>query len=292
MHPPAISVGMPLYNNAETLRQALDSVLSQSENAIEVILSDDGSTDDTWRICEDYADRDSRIRAHRHPRLGYYDNFRFTLDASTAPYFVWLAGDDHWHPDYLARCRDVLDTRPEVVGCVARCQFSRCGHASRLASGTYPLTGSVRENVARYLSFPSDNTRLFGVFRREALVDSFPTEPMHAYDWALCASTLRFGQHHEIADILMARDETPPAAHARLTLQDHRFVGFRLFPVLKMTLYLFWNRKVPISRAVLLSTLKLNVYKHQEAMFYCYPKAYRLLRPVYAPINRRAGWRF
>ena len=61
-----VSIGLPVYNGAVWLSEAIDSLLAQTYGDFELIISDNGSTDDTQEICEQYAARDKRIRYERH----------------------------------------------------------------------------------------------------------------------------------------------------------------------------------------------------------------------------------
>ena len=63
---PKVSIGLPVYNGADYLRTALESIVGQTFADIEITISDNASTDDTQRICEEFADRDSRIRYSRN----------------------------------------------------------------------------------------------------------------------------------------------------------------------------------------------------------------------------------
>lgn len=106
---PVISIGMPVFNGAAHLAQALESLLAQSFTDFEIILSDNCSTDDTPGIIAEYAARDARIRAVRQPEnIGGLPNFRFVLWAARGEFFMWAAYDD-WHdPDYLAALHGAL----------------------------------------------------------------------------------------------------------------------------------------------------------------------------------------
>src|SRR5690348_14159560 len=88
-----LSVGMPLYNNARTVGRALESLLAQTERDLEIIVSDDGSTDDTRAIVDEYARRDSRIRVFYQQKNLNYGNFRFVLARARSPFFMFAAGD-------------------------------------------------------------------------------------------------------------------------------------------------------------------------------------------------------
>ena len=69
------SVIVPVYNVEKYLRQCIESVLCQSCGDLEVILADDGSTDGSGAICDEYAKRDSRVRAYHKPNGGINSSY-------------------------------------------------------------------------------------------------------------------------------------------------------------------------------------------------------------------------
>jgi len=118
---PRVSVGLPVYNGEQYLGEAIEGILNQTFRDLELVISDNGSTDGTEAICRDYAARDQRIRYHRHEvnRGGSWNyNTVFAL-ASSAEYYMWHAHDDKCAPDLIQRCVDVLDRHPEVILCHA-----------------------------------------------------------------------------------------------------------------------------------------------------------------------------
>jgi glycosyltransferase involved in cell wall biosynthesis len=120
-HPPLVSLGLPVYNGANFLAEALDSILAQTYRNWELIISDNGSSDATPRICAAYAARDGRIRYYRHPvNMGASRNFNFTFEVSRGPLFRWTAHDDVCAPDLLERCVAGLLAHPEAVLCHPR----------------------------------------------------------------------------------------------------------------------------------------------------------------------------
>jgi glycosyltransferase involved in cell wall biosynthesis len=99
---PRVSIGMPVYNGAQYIREALDSLLAQTFTDFELIISDNASTDNTQAICEEYARRDSRIRYVRQSEnIGATSNFSFVLNQARSDLFMWAAHDDLWAPDFL-----------------------------------------------------------------------------------------------------------------------------------------------------------------------------------------------
>jgi glycosyltransferase involved in cell wall biosynthesis len=114
--PPVLSVGMPVYNGAATLEAALRSVLSQTVSDLEVIISDNGSTDGTPDICARMMAEDKRIIYVRHEvTLPITANFSFVLHQARAPYFMWAAHDDMREPDMAARLIAGLKAAPSAV---------------------------------------------------------------------------------------------------------------------------------------------------------------------------------
>jgi glycosyltransferase involved in cell wall biosynthesis len=113
---PLISIGMPVFNAGRWLAQAIESVLAQTCADYELLISDNGSTDDTAAIIQHYLRADSRIRWHRFRiNQGLTANWNIVAREARGRYFKWLSGTDRMAPDLLARGVAVLEARPEVV---------------------------------------------------------------------------------------------------------------------------------------------------------------------------------
>jgi glycosyltransferase involved in cell wall biosynthesis len=119
MAAPKVSVVVPIYNQAAFIRETVDSVLAQDYENVELVLSDDGSTDGTTEILREYADREpARVRVVASERnTGIAGAFNRALDAHTGEYVAWLGGDDVMLPGKLSRQVGMLESRPEVTGC-------------------------------------------------------------------------------------------------------------------------------------------------------------------------------
>lgn len=113
---PRVSIGVPVYNGAKFLTATLNSILAQTFTDFEVILCDNGSTDSTPQICDDYAARDSRVRVWRSPKnLGPAANYNKCFALSRGELFKWQAGDDVIAPTFLEKCIAKLDSDPSLV---------------------------------------------------------------------------------------------------------------------------------------------------------------------------------
>ena len=115
---PRVSIGMPVYNGERYVAEAIDSVLKQTFTDLELIISDNCSTDRTAEICAAYAAKDSRVRYYRNElNRGVAWNYNRTFELALGEYFKWAAHDDALAPAYLERCVAALDVLHSVVLC-------------------------------------------------------------------------------------------------------------------------------------------------------------------------------
>ncbi|MDR3534683.1 MAG: glycosyltransferase family 2 protein [Rhodopila sp.] len=259
-----VTVGVPAYNGAATLRRAVESILGQTHQDCRVHISDDGSTDGTGAVGQALAAAHAAVSYTRQPtNLGPSPNFRFLLRQATTPYFMWLAQDDTLEPTYVERMLAALESDPGLVSCVSRVRFVRPDGSTRLASGTYPLQADTTTNLAAYLSGPDDNARQYGLHRTGALQKAFPTSDfLIGYDWALMAGTLLHGRHAEIPDVLMVREETPLRDYMIMIRRHARGWLERVLPMLPMSRDLIFRQKIPLRPPVLKALLHVNLSAH------------------------------
>jgi glycosyltransferase involved in cell wall biosynthesis len=119
MTPPKVSVIVPIYNQAPFIRETVESVLDQDYPNLELVLSDDGSTDGTSDILSEYAEREpERVKLVGSERnTGIAGAFNRALDAHTGDYIAWLGGDDVMLPSKLTRQVATLQAHPDAIGC-------------------------------------------------------------------------------------------------------------------------------------------------------------------------------
>lgn len=113
---PLVSIGVPVRNGAATLVNALESVIHQTYDNLEIIISDNMSTDGTAEICLAYAARDPRIRyVRQNDDLTFAGNFAFLRDQAVGRYFMWAAHDDTRDLDFVERLVAALESNPRAV---------------------------------------------------------------------------------------------------------------------------------------------------------------------------------
>lgn len=167
-----MTVGIPVHNGASTLPRALDSVVGQTYENLEIILSDNASTDETPTLGRDLADKDTRVRYVRHDRLiSAVENFRFVLEQATGDYFMWAADDDAHSPNYVETLAAALSSHPDAM--LAISDIVRFEPGTEPSSGTLFPT-SAADEFTSYKALVRDVvlsgcSEFYGLYRTEGL---------------------------------------------------------------------------------------------------------------------------
>jgi glycosyltransferase involved in cell wall biosynthesis len=186
---PTVSVGIPVFNGADFLADAVESVLNQTFGDLELIICDNASTDQTAEICREYAGRDRRVRYFRNDRnLGAAPNFNRALAHARGAYFKWLAHDDRLAPSYLAATVAALEARPDALLCNTVVNYiNASGH--RIAVYDTGLgTADRAEPALRFAAMvlcSHSCVDFFGLIRRAAIPGE--VEAFHGTDRAFLA---------------------------------------------------------------------------------------------------------
>jgi len=206
---PLVSVGMPVYNGERFLAETLDSLLAQDYPNLEVVISDNASSDSTWEICRQYAATDKRIRLHRNTHnIGILANFRLAMHLSDGPYFMWAAHDDLWEPSCISTLASVLGRYEEVVlACsdydiVYRLSGDRAPHGLRLPS--LSVSNSVFTNAMWMLTYLHPSF-MYALHRASALRQTSFMRGYRQYDFAdqaMLNELSLMGQVHLVPEVL------------------------------------------------------------------------------------------
>ncbi|MGC3982714.1 MAG: glycosyltransferase family 2 protein [Steroidobacteraceae bacterium] len=182
----SIQISIPLctFNGAKYLRLQMDSVLAQTFSCLEVIAVDDGSTDETVAILQDYAARDPRVKVVCNPaNLGFRANFEYAMSLCSGQFIAPCDQDDVWLPNKLQR----------LMGAMGDHALAYCD--STLIDGD---GRSMNLKMSDMLTMPSTDDRVVFafdncvsghamLFRRHLLQDAFPVPSEFFYDWWLAA---------------------------------------------------------------------------------------------------------
>lgn len=198
--PVRVSIGVPVFNGARFLERALDSLLAQSYQDVEIVISDNASTDDTEAICRRAMARDPRVRYWRSPvNRGLVWNHRRVLAMATGEYFMFAPHDDWFAPEYVERCVMALQADPEISYVVAE---------TILVDEAGVEIG--REVARQRLADPSPTTRFwdvlvvqgginwYGMTRRDLLARIHPYKPLPRGERIVLAELALWGTFHRI----------------------------------------------------------------------------------------------
>jgi hypothetical protein len=121
---PVLSIGLAICNGAGHLRQSLDSLLAQDVVDLELIISDNASTDETPSICAEYASVDARVRYTRNQKnIGAAANFNRVFELCSGQFFMWGSDDDVWQPSFARLCIERLEMSPQASHCTSEISF-------------------------------------------------------------------------------------------------------------------------------------------------------------------------
>ena len=175
-----ISVIVPVYNVSAYLPECLDSILSQDYEKLEVILIDDGSTDDSGAICDAYAQRDGRIRVIHQKNGGAAAAKNAGLRAATGEYLSFADSDDFLEPGAYAYMMSLLrETGADIVRCAFQNRFR-----TRTEQWLADESRCVMEGKAFLARFATDWTcgLLWNKLYKRALFDGIFFEEGHKID--------------------------------------------------------------------------------------------------------------
>ncbi len=115
---PLVSVVMPAYNAERFIRETIDSILNQTYRKIELVIVDDGSTDNTYKICEEYARQHNNIRilSHEHGQnRGKVTSRQLGIDSSNGSYIAFCDADDSFYPDKIEKQIERFRQNEDVI---------------------------------------------------------------------------------------------------------------------------------------------------------------------------------
>jgi Glycosyl transferase family 2 len=193
---PLVSVGIPVFNGERFVRQAIDSILAQSHRNLELIVSDNASTDGTSAIGREYAMRDPRVRYFRQQRnIGAPGNWNFVATQARGKYMKWGSANDYCDKKMLTACVEVLESDPRVVLCYGTTRLvDEVTGTMQSFDGDFSLTEerpSVR--LSRLLSEMSLNNPQSGVIRMDVLRKTGLERPYPSGDLVLMAELAMAG---------------------------------------------------------------------------------------------------
>jgi glycosyltransferase involved in cell wall biosynthesis len=222
---PRVSIGMPVYNGEKYLRESLDSILSQTYQDLELIISDNASTDNTKKICLEYAERDNRVSYYCNKKnVGAPSNYNRVFEFSSGEYFKWAAYDDVLAPEFLSKCIKVLDSDPAIILC-----HSKTGRIDREGN----LLDYYNQGMLRRIDSPKPHERfrdligmyyttcpIFGVIRAKLFSQTMLHGDYIGADRNLLAEIGLMGRIYQIPECLFFWRDHPDSYSSIFYMND------------------------------------------------------------------------
>ena len=219
---PRVSIGLPVYNGENYLRQGIESLLGQTYTDFELIIADNASTDSTEEICRGYAGDDPRVRYFRHEsNRGASYNFNYVVHQARGRYFKWHAHDDACLPEYLERCVGVLDEAPETT-ILSQCRSvlinERGEHYAQYGQETRDIAADrPHDRLSRLVAELRLCTYVFGLIRTEALRDTRLIDSFVSADVVLLVELALRGKFVMVQDFFQLRRVHPESSRLKNT---------------------------------------------------------------------------
>jgi glycosyltransferase involved in cell wall biosynthesis len=176
-----VSVGIPTYNRPDLLKRALEIITGQTYQNLEIIVSDNASSDPRVKdIIDEFLKKDQRISYYKQSKnIGVLANAEFVLQKSRGDYFAWMSDDDWRSPEFIELLVEQLEIQPEVN--FAFCEYHEVYSDGERASG-YPKSHlkvfkpfQNNSRLIRTMLYYWQNAKngkpnlFYALFRREAI---------------------------------------------------------------------------------------------------------------------------
>jgi glycosyltransferase domain-containing protein len=202
---PLISIGIPTYNRAKLLPRAIESALAQDYPNIEVLISDNGSTDDTAMVCADFTRRDPRVRYIRQKEnLGATGNFKAALENTSGSFFMWLGDDDWMDPSYLSKCAEVLLEHPDYSAIGGRVHYYADDKFWFEEPPINLQDESAPVRVRKFYRGIKECGIFYGLIRRDCIQQAL-IERVLGFDWMVSAALACCGKTMTLSQVTLHR---------------------------------------------------------------------------------------
>lgn len=265
---PLVSVGVPVRNEAQFLRQALDALVGQIDVEIEIIISDNASTDDTANICREYCAKYPFINYHRYEQnVGPSINFQYVLAQAKGEYFMWASGHDLWEKNYLSACANLLDSQPEsILAFGATSWIDGDGNAYDRITGWSDTRGLSL--VARYCTvFWGHMNPIVGMIRTEKLKQQ-KIDDMVGIDLVMLLNLVMQGDFAHSLETKWYRREIRNEVTYQQKLERYRSADFswgrtflgKIFPLVRLPIRIFgdlFTAQIGLGQKIVLTMILL-----------------------------------
>lgn len=218
-----LTIGMPAYNSSATIELAIESLLAQTFEDFELVISDNASADRTCEIVERYAAVDRRVRLVRQPsNIGANFNYAFVARQAKGEYFKWASSNDWCAPAMLERCVSLLDQSPDasLAHTYTRLFSQTIDDATDYVNSLSLLEAEPSARFVRLVQTMRLNNAMNGVMRVSALREAGDVRPHFGGDNVLMGRLALLGKFLEVPEYLFYRQMNEATATALRSLEE------------------------------------------------------------------------
>lgn len=239
---PLVSIGVPVRNEERFLAQALESLLNQQYPNMEIIISDNASTDATGEIARTFSvERNNVHYSRRDPGIGPAENFNHAVTRASGKYFMWASGHDLWSSNYIQACVQALEQNRNACIAYGLCHvIDETDRKSGIEFGCYDTRGM--DSVSRFFTtFWGSMNPVYGLHRRENLLRN-PLPNIVGGDLVLLSHLSLKGEFVLVEDAYWSRREFRKEASYTDKLQRYKSSDYglatswfdRVFPLARL----------------------------------------------------------
>lgn len=174
---PLVQVGIPVYNGGAEIRATVEGLLEQDYENLEIMISDNASTDETGEICAELVQKYPRVKYFRNPEnMGSFYNFSSLYSKSTGKYYFWCGHNDSFSSGFISKAVEIMERDPEVVLCFPRGELITESGEEYI----FPSSFIDTRNFSRETGFLAamwhvwQCTEFYGLYRRSVLASVMP----------------------------------------------------------------------------------------------------------------------
>lgn len=203
-----VSVCIPTFNRAQRMKRAVEALLDCDYRNLEILVSDNGSRDETQSVGEALALAHDRVRYFRHAEnMGPVANFEFVRGQARGKYFLWHGDDDYLGPDYIRACVEMLerDSSLVLVSGLAAYHYLGGEEITHYGNVIQPRSASPLMRIVTYLWRVDENSIFCGVYRVDRVKQGSMPNRL-AGDWMWMTDVLLQGPALVIPSVYVHRD--------------------------------------------------------------------------------------
>jgi glycosyltransferase involved in cell wall biosynthesis len=184
---PLVSIGVPIFNEEKNIAKCLKNILKQSYKNIEVVISDNNSTDETLKICQAFKKKNKKIKIFRSRKnLGQGWNFYQVLTKSKGEFFMFQAADDLRSSNFIKENLDYLIKNKNYLGSSGMAVF---GSKNKKFRYSFSFNQSSYENIVNFFKIKwQSHSIIYGLFVKNKIIkflDLFKSDNYFAKDWLI-----------------------------------------------------------------------------------------------------------